>query len=761
MLAIYTIDMDKKGDKEMNKFKRRTFLKAAAATGVAASVPVYMNLNEHKKVASEAPVTSGWSQCNACSSMCSLRAYAKNNRLWKVEGHPLHLKAGGRLCARGHGFATDIYNTSRVTEPMKRVPGTDTFEPISWEQAFSEIGAKLNELVERGEGHKVLWAEHGPRGYDYASILLDLVGSDNYCTHYSTCFTSKTNVWPKMVGSMLAGDHENADYMVFAGRNFAGAIIPNGMSRIQESLARGAKLIVVDPKYNEMAKVATEWIPIRPGTDLAFFLALSHTLIEENLYDKNFVKNHVKGFDEFWAANSGASAEWAADVTGIPAETIRRIAREMAAHAPKAFLEPGYHGLHSHYGNSTKTAQANVILNALLGNFYKIGGMYPGQSVPLGKPDQKQPPTKRKQPRADGAGVRGNMFVTCEEGRGISQVTPDSIARGEIKAAFFYNYNPLRTAPDPEEQKKIRNAEMVVVIPTDWNETAFHTADYVLPEDFYLERMEAPKAVNGHLAHLYPQIAIRDKILEPIHNTKPVRDIVRGIIEGMGHEGYINYTVEDEIEAALQYLEDVTMERMLEEGVIEFNTRFKEGVPADHVTNFSVDEYKRAGFSGVPVWEPPLTWPAGADQFRLIHGKQPWHAHCCTTNNPYLMAITKEYNGEWIWMNKGRADALGIKNGDTVTMTAVVDTTNERFMNQVVSADSITPKTRQVKIKSTELLHPDCVWVANTYGGFSDKQELGYGYGVNFNDFLEVQVEPMAGGTNSQEIIVSITKGGK
>lgn len=125
------------------------------------------------------------------------------------------------------------------------------------------------------------------------------------------------------------------------------------------------------------------------------------------------------------------------------------------------------------------------------------------------------------------------------------------------------------------------------------------------------------------------------------------------------------------------------------------------------------------------------------------------------------MAITKEYNGEWIWMNKARADALGIKNGDTVTMTAVVDTTNERFMNQVVSADSITPKTRQVKIKSTELLHPDCVWVANTYGGFSDKQELGYGYGVNFNDFLEVQVEPMAGGTNSQEIIVSITKGGK
>jgi len=726
----------------MKKFNRRTFIKAAAATSAIASVPVYLNMAEHNKVMSEAPVKKVWSQCNGCSSMCATAVYSKNNRLWKVEGHPLHLKSGGRLCARGHGVAADVYNSSRVTQPMKRVG--DGFEPISWEQAFSEIAAKLSGIVEQHTGNSVLWVEHGPRGQFYANILLDLIGSPNYCTHYSTCFNSKTNVWPKMAGVTLAGDHENADYMLFAGRNFGGAIIPNGMTRIHKAIEKGAKIVVVDPKYNELAKIAHEWIPIRPGTDLAFFLGIAHTLITENLYDYKFVGRHVHGFHEFWEANKTSDADWAAEVTGIPAETIRRIAREMAAKAPKAFLEPGWHGLHSHYVNSTKTAQMNVILNALLGNFYKIGGLYPAQDVPFGTVDRKIPPFKRKGDRADGAGVAGK-YPTVEPGRGIAQITPKLIEEGLIKAVFIYHYNPLRTAPNPEYQKKIKDAELVVVIPTDWNETAVHTAHYVLPENFYLERTETPRNCSGHLAHMYPQIAIRQKALEPIHNTKPLREIVAGICEAMGYEGYFNFTIEDEIKAALSTIEGVTPERLAEEGVIEFTSHFVEGIPTEHKTstgkvNFSVPEYEENGFSGFPTWLPPATWPKAENEFRLVHGKQPWHSHCGTLNNPYLMAITKEYNGEWMWMNKIRADKLGIKNGDVVNVASSV-------------------ATKQAKVKVTELVHPDCVWIANTYGNFSEKQELGFGVGVNFNDFLELQVEPMAGGTNGQEIIVSITKG--
>ncbi|OEH85404.1 dehydrogenase [Desulfuribacillus stibiiarsenatis] len=726
----------------MKKFNRRTFIKAAAASGVVGSVPMYLSLADHKKVASEEPLKKVWSQCNGCASMCSKAVYSKNNRLWKVEGHPLHLKSGGRLCARGHGMAADVYNTSRVTQPMKRVG--DTFEPISWEQAFSEIGEKLGKIVEEHKGDSVLWVEHGPRGKFYADILLDLIGSPNYCTHYSTCFTSKTNVWPKMVGDSLAADHENANYLLFVGRNFGGGIIPNGMNKIHKAIERGAKLVVVDPKYNEMAKIAHDWVPIRPGTDLAFYLGLAHTLISENLYDRNFVNRNVLGFSEFWEANKTASADWASEVTGIPADKIREIARDMAASAPKAILEPGWHGLNCHYVNSTQTAQMNVILNALVGNFYKIGGLYPGQDIPFGSVDRKMPPFKRKGERADGAGVKGK-FPTVEPGRGIAQITPQLVEEGLIKAVFIYHYNPLRTAPNPEYQKKIKDAELVVVIPTDWNETAVHTAHYILPEDYYLERTETPRNNSGHLAHIYPQISIRAKALDPIHDTKPLREIVAGICEAMGYEGYFNFTIEDEVKAALSTVEGLTPERLYEEGTIEFTTHFMEGVPLEFKTstkkiNFKVPEYEANGFSGVPTWVPPATWPKEENEFRLIHGKQPWHSHSITANNPYLMAITKAYNGEWMWMNKVRADKLGIKNGDTVTVQSSVST-------------------KQAKVKVTELVHPDCVWISNSYGNFSERQKDGYGVGVNFNDFLELQVEPMAGGTNSQEIIVKITKG--
>lgn len=725
----------------MRKWTRRTFLKAAAVGSIATALPVYVSLSDYRKVASEAPLEKVWTQCNGCSSLCGQAAYTKNGRLWKVEGHPLHLKSGGRLCARGHGVAADIYNTSRVTQPMKRVG--DDFEPISWEQAFTEIAAKLQTIVDQYKGDSVLWLEHGPKGQFYANILLDLVGSPNYCTHYSTCFTSKTNVWPKMVGQSLAADHEHADYLLFVGRNFGGAVMPNGMQRIHRALDKGAKLVVVDPRYNEMAKIADEWIPIRPGTDLAFFLAIAHTLISEKLYDETFVKRHVLGFEDFWKLNNNANADWAAEVTGIPADTIRRIARELAENAPKAILEPGYHGLHSHYVNSTQTAMMNVVVNALLGNFYQEGGLIPPQDVPFGEVDRKMPPFKRKGERADGAGVKGK-YPTVEPGRGIAQITPQLVEDGIIKALFIYHNNPLRTSPNPEYQKKMKQAELVVVIPTDWNETAVHTADYVLPESYYLERTETPKNCSGHLAHPYPQVAMRNQALEPIHDTKHLRDIVQGIAEAMGHQGYFNFTLEEEVEAALSTLEGVTYERLREEGVIEFTNTFVPGPPEEFRTstkkvNFKVNEYEEHGFMGVPTWVPPATWPNGIDEFRLVHGKQPWHSHSVTANNPYLMAMTKKYNGEWMWMNRSRAEQLGIKHGDTVTVESSV-------------------ARKKARVKVTELLHPDCVWIANSYGNFSEKQQIGYGIGVNFNDFLEVQVEPMAGGTNSQEVIVKITK---
>lgn len=739
----------------MKTISRRTFLKAGAAAGAACAAPLAFDFRSFTLGAAEAPVTKVPSTCNGCSSNCALFAYVKNGRLWKIEGIPIAMKNEGKLCARAHGVAADVYNPDRIAQPMKRT-GDNQFSPISWEQAFKEIGEKLTKIIDKDTANTVVWMAHGGKE-TYAQMLLDEIGSANYITHYSTCFTSKTNAWDKMVGNQLTSDLNRARYMLFAGRNYAGGIMPGAMRKIMRAKERGAKIVVVDPRLCELAKAADEWIPVRPGTDLAFFLGLAHTLISENLYNAAFVKDYVFGFDEFWKANKDFTADKAAAICDIPADKIRAIARGLAAAAPAAFLEPGYHGLHNHYATSTQIAQANVIVNALLGNFFQPGGLMPAVSPKFGKltlPARLQP---EKGPRADGAGV-ANEYPTVETGRGIAQNMPDRIAQGKVKALFIYHFNPLRTAPDPEYQKGMAKAELVVSIPVDWNETAVHAAHYILPENYFLERMETPKSTGGNIAYDYPQAIMRFPALAPLHDTKPLLDVLKGIAKGMKIDDLYPFTVEEEAAAMLRPL-GVSLEKMKELGCYEVPEAVKPGFPLQDgkpalttttgKVEFSVGAFKLHGRMGVPVWVPPLVSPKADNEFRLIHGKQPWHSHSFTSNSPYLMAITKSYGGTRLWMNKARADKLGIVDGDTVTVETVIEYKNAKRSVR-----------KTVPVKVTEMLHPDCVWLPNGYGNFSPRARAGYQQGVNYNDFAPARVEPLSGGCMVQEVIVTVRKGG-
>ncbi|NMA69007.1 MAG: respiratory selenite reductase catalytic subunit SrrA [Desulfitobacterium sp.] len=733
----------------MRPISRRSFLKATAATATAAAIlpkALQMDFKVFAQEAQNNEVEKIPSLCNGCSSYCGVWAYVKNGRLWKIEGNKTHMKSQGHLCARAHGIAQNVYNPGRVTQPMKRVGDSNNFEPITWEQAFQEIGSKMKDIVEEHGGDKVVWACHGGKE-SYASQFLDIIGSPNYITHYATCFTAKTNIWSNMVGGMYNPDFDNAKMMLFVGRNYAGGIIPAAMKRITEAKEKGAKIVVVDPRFCELATIADEWLPIRPGTDLAFYLGIAHTLISEDLYDKDFVENYVYGFEEFWAHNKDFSAEKAAEICDIPAEKIREIARELAENAPQAFLDPGYHGLAAHYQNSNETAALNIIINSLLGNFWKEGGLFPAASTSFGKLESGYyGPVAQKGNRADGAGIAGE-YPLVEPSRGIPQRIPDMIEKGRARVIFFYSYNPLRSAPEPEYQKKIKNADLVVSIPLDWNETTYHTAHYVLPECHYLERSEYPKVINGNIYWPAAQVAARFKALEASNSTMALLDIMKGLTTAYGIENLYPYTIEEEMEAALGPI-GLTPEQLKEEGCIELRPSVlpkDEGLSFGTFTEkieFSIGAWRKEGYLGVPTWVPPLVEPKEKNEFRLIHGKQPWHSHIMTTNNPYLMAITKEKNGTFMWMNSARAEELGIEDGDWVTVTSEITS-------------------KKVQVHVTEGLYPECVWLPSTYGTFSEKLEEGFEQGVNYNDFIPARIDKKTGHVMGQECIVTITKGGK
>ena len=740
----------------MQKINRRTFLQTAAgATAVGLAIPHLMDMKAFSAAAADSHITRVASWCNGCSTSCPMFAYVKNGRLWKIEGNPLAMKNYGTLCARAHGIAADLYNKDRVRQPMKRMPDGG-FQPISWEQAFTEIAEKLTGILDKNTGNSVAWMAHGGKE-SYGAMFLDEIGSPNYITHYSTCFTSKTNAWDKMVGNQLTIDIRRAKYMLFAGRNYGGAIIPAAMKQLTAAREKGMKIVVVDPRLCELAKIADEWIPIRPGTDLALFLGIAHTLISESLYSKSFVQKYVFGFEEFWQANKDFNADKAAEICDIPAAKIREIARDLAKNAPAAFLDPGYHGLHNHYVSSTQIAQANVIVNALLGNFYQPGGLMPSARPALGALKQSKRLQPEKGPRADGAGVP-NEYPTVETSRGIAQHMPELIAKGKIKAVFLYHFNPLRTAPDPEYQKGLAKAELVVSIPIDWNESSYHAAHYILPEHYFLERMESPKPVSGNISHDYPQIAIRMPAVKPLHDTRPLLEIMQGLTKAMKIDDLYPFTVEDEINAALSPL-GIERNRLQTEGCIEIPVPIKPGFPEKDgkpacgtftgKIEFTIGAFKLHGRSGVPTWIPPLVSPKGADEFRLIHGKQPWHSHSQTNNSPYLLEMTKSYKGTWMWMNRSRAEKLGLKNGDTVTVESTIE-----YPGQTTRTAK-----KQLQLKVTDMLYPECVWIPSAHGCFSPKMTYGYNNGANYNDFAPSRVEPLSGGCMVQEVIVKVRKG--
>lgn len=742
----------------MRTITRRTFLQVAAGTVAAgAAIPELMDIKAFKAAIADTPVTRIPTYCNGCSTGCPMFACVKNGRLWKLEGHPQAMKNYGTLCARAHGVAADLYNKDRVRQPMKRV-ADGKFEPISWEQAFKEIAEKLSGILDKHTGNSVAWMAHGGKE-TYGAMFLDEIGSPNYITHYSTCFTSKTNAWDKMVSNQLTVDIRRAKYMLFAGRNYGGAILPAAMQQLTAAKEQGRKIVVVDPRLCELAKIADEWIPIRPGTDLAFFLGLAHCLISEGLYNKDFVGKYVFGFEEFWTANRDFSVEKAAEICDIPAAKIREIARDLAKNAPAAFLDPGYHGLHNHYVNSTQTAQANVIVNALLGNFYQHGGLMPSARPALGSLKFSKRLQPEKGARADGAGVP-NEYPTVETGRGIAQHMPDLIAKGKIKAVFLYHFNPLRTAPDPEYQKNLAKAELVVSIPVDWNESSFFAAHYILPEHYFLERMEAPKPVLGNISHDFPQLAMRMPAVKPLHDTRPLLEIMKGLTAAMKIDDLYPFTVEDEIAAAIAPL-GIDASRMKTEGCIELPLPIKPGFPEKEgkpacgtftgKIEFSVGAFKLHGRLGVPTWIPPLVSPKKDDEFRLIHGKQPWHSHSQTNNTPYLLAMTKSYNGTWLWMNRQRAEKLGIRNGEKVSVESRIEYSGQPPRSVV----------RTLQVKVTDMLHPECVWIPSAHGCFSPLMTYGYRNGANYNDFAPSRVEPLSGGCMVQEVVVRVRKGGQ
>ena len=724
---------------------RRTFLKGTAATAaLAAAGSLSLGAWRAEAQAAEADgaasgeVKTAPSLCNGCSSKCGLVATTVGGRLYTLKGSEVHPYSKGRICGRGHGLAQLAYSDERVTQPLRRKEGGE-FEPIDWDTAFREIGEKVQAIIAKdGPESLAIIQDPRPSGKYYSKRFMNALGSPNVYAHSSSCNLSKESAYQQTMGaSNYSTDFANARMVMFIGRSYGDGIRPASVQSLASAKEAGTRIVSVDPRLNNSGIFSSDWVPINPGTDLAFILALCNVLIEEDLYDHGFVEQSTAGFDEFAAQARNYTPEWAAKITDVPAERIRELARAMAKAAPAASIEAGWRAvIGCSYQNSFETARAASAVNALLGSYGAKGGALLTSSPAAGKladarfADPPKPQAKR---------VGNKEYPLALDSAGTNLAALKAALDGTIKGLFFYNSNAAKGYAQPKMwTEALQKAELAVTIDVQMSETALQS-DYVLPEVTYLERLELPEWIGGKKHFVGMRTVAIDKVLP---DAKTCDEIFNGLAEACGVGEYFQFTAEDLAAAQLATV-GVDLDTMKREGVVELpDPNFQYGTPKFKTPSgkfeFSSEAVGAAGLNPVIGWIPRKVTPKDGE-FAIVGGKQGIHSHTMTQNIACLNAISREYHMERLWISAQDAEDLGVQTGDTV---------------EVASSEHV----GQVEARVTQRLKPGVVFLPTHYGGDSPAQTRAYRYGIALTDFIPFDMEPGVGSMMSQEVAVTVKK---
>ncbi|MHB1475818.1 MAG: molybdopterin-dependent oxidoreductase, partial [Dermatophilaceae bacterium] len=314
---------------------RRTFLQVAVVGTTAAALPVAVRelATPPAAVAAETPGSESvvTSVCEMCTVRCPILVRVRDGKVVRIEGNPKEKATLGAICARGNAGISLLEDPDRVRTPLIRVGkrGEGKFRKASWEEAYRYIAERLTVIREQ-YGPEALGVGRRPSAGD--AFLLSFAkafGTPNIFSHESTCPMARNVALEVTLGtSGVAIDYSKVDYLVSFGRNHMETIAVPQAQGIVAAQARGARLVYLDPRRTPTSTAATTWLQPQPGTDLAFVLAMIQVLIAEDLYDHDFVKRYTHGFEQLAAAVLEYTPEWAATKTGIPAATIRDVARD-------------------------------------------------------------------------------------------------------------------------------------------------------------------------------------------------------------------------------------------------------------------------------------------------------------------------------------------------------------------------------------------------------------------------------------------------
>ena len=682
-----------------------------------------------------------WGACSVnCGSRCALRLHVRDNEVYWVEtdntGEDVYGDHQVRACLRGRSIRRRINHPDRLNYPMKRVGkrGEGKFERITWDEALDTIAASLKDVV-ANYGNEAVYINYSSgivggnitRSSPYASLVARLMNCyGGFLSHYGTYSTAQIAcAMPYTYGSNdgnSTSDIENTKLVVMFGNNPAETRMSGGGITYYLEQARersNARMIVIDPRYTDTAAGREdEWIPIRPGTDAALVAGIAWVLIDENLVDRPFLDKYCVGYDEKTLPEGAPSnghykayilgqgddhtaktPEWASRITGIPADRIVKLAREIGSAKP-AYICQGWGP--QRQANGELTSRAIAMLPILTGNV----GINGGNS---GARESTYTITIERMPLPDNpvktqiscfswtdAIARGPEMTALRDGvRGKDKL--------DVPIKFIWNYagNTLinqhsdinKTHDILQDESK---CEMIVVIDNFMTSSAKY-ADIVLPDLMTVEQEDIiPNDYAGNMGYLI----FLQPVTAPKFERKPIYWIMSEVAKRLGPDIHQKFTEGRTQEQWLQYLYAKMLEKdpklpsydeLKKRGIYKRKDpnghfvaykKFRENPEANPLKTPSgkIEIYssklaeiaatweleKDETISPLPVYASTFDGWDAPERARFPLQLFGFHFKARTHSSYGNVDVLKAACRQEVWLNPVDAEKRGIKNGDTV-----------------------------------------------------------------------------------------------
>ena len=480
----------------------------------------------HTEATDTAPTLVRGACPHDCPDTCALITTVVHGVATRVQGNPDHRHTDGVLCAKVSKYAERSHHPERILTPLKRTgpKGSGQFTPVGWEEALSDIAARLKTI-----------AAHAPEAivpYSYAGTMGMVQGEsmDRRFFHRlgasqldrTICASAGAEALVQTLGGKVGMRVEffaESQLILIWGSNSIGSNL-HFWRYAQQAKRNGARLVCIDPRKTETADKCHEHLQLRPGTDTPLAFALMHQLITNDWLDHDYLAQHTVG----WEALRERALQWpperAAEVCGVPVEQIYQLAREYGTTRPAA-IRMNY-GIQRVRGGGN-AVRAVACLPALTGAWrHRAGGvllsssgLFPVQRAVLQRPDLFP------------AGTPRTINMTTIGDDLLQDASPDFGPR--IQAVVVYNSNPVAIAPDSSKVVRgfAREDLFTVVLEHFHTDTADY-ADYILPATTQLEHWDV------HLSYGHTDVLLNRPAIAPLGQARSNAHIFRDLAAHMG-----------------------------------------------------------------------------------------------------------------------------------------------------------------------------------------------------------------------------------